>query len=173
VTRERHTTNVRMSARVDYGLRAAVELAFAEPGLLTAEWIAEAQQISLKFLEGILAQLRRAGIVRSQRGKEGGYRLARPAGEISLADVIRAIDGPLAYIRGERPEDVGYTGAAEALQRVWIALRANERAILESVTLADVASGQLPPTIEALASDPRAWVHPVTGGTGPVSSNRP
>lgn len=152
-----------------------MELAFAEPGQLTAEWIADTQQISLKFLEGILAQLRRAGIVRSQRGKEGGYRLARPADEISLADVIRAIDGPLAYIRGERPEELGYTGAATSLQRVWIALRANERAILESVTLADVASGKLPRAVEALASDPRAWVHPVPGAGGsghPLPSNR-
>jgi Rrf2 family protein len=148
---------MRLSARVDYALRAAVELATAAEGPLTAERIAKAQEIPPKFLESILLQLRRGGIVHAQRGPEGGYWLARPAGEISLADVIRVIDGPLANVRGQRPEDVGYHGAAVALQEVWIALRASERQILELVTIADVATGQLPERVRDLVADPRAW----------------
>ncbi|HEY6276708.1 MAG TPA: Rrf2 family transcriptional regulator, partial [Streptosporangiaceae bacterium] len=127
---------MRLSARADYALRAAIELAAADGGHVTAEQLARAQRIPGKFLEAILTQLRRAGLVRSQRGPDGGFWLARPAAEISLADIIRAIDGPLVDVRGERPEKVGYTGVAEPLQTVWIALRANERAILEEVTLA-------------------------------------
>jgi Rrf2 family protein len=149
---------VRLSARVDYALRAAAELAVAADGApLTAERIANAQQISPKFLESILLQLRRGGIVTAQRGPEGGYRLARPAGQISLADIIRVIDGPLANVRGQRPEELGYHGAAAALQQVWIALRASEREILELVTLADVAGGELPERVRVLVADPRAW----------------
>lgn len=124
---------------------------------MPAEQIARAQEIPPKFLESILLQLRRAGIVNAQRGPDGGYWLARPANEISLAQVIRAIDGPLAHIRGQRPEDLGYRGAAAALQEVWIALRASERQILELVTLADVATGQLPDRVRELAEDPAAW----------------
>ena len=158
---------MRLNARVDYALRAVVELASAESEQakrlgearpVTAERLATAQDIPPKFLESILLQLRRAGIVQSQRGPEGGYWLAKPAREISLADVIRAIDGPLANIRGQRPEQLGYHGAAAALQEVWIALRASEREILELVTVADVASGKLPKRVRALAADPRAWV---------------
>lgn len=148
---------MRLSARVDYGLRAGAELAAAGPGPVKADQIARAQDIPGKFLESILLQLRRAGIVRSQRGAEGGYWLARPAQDISLADVIRALDGPLALMRGERPEHVEYRGAAKSLQEVWIALRANERAVLERVTLADLASGDLPERVERLTVDPRAW----------------
>jgi len=147
---------MRLSARVDYALRAVVELAATNPPV-TAERLASAQAIPPKFLESILLQLRRAGIVHAQRGPEGGYWLARPADEITLADVIRVIDGPLAHIRGQRPEALGYQGAAEALQDVWIALRASEREILELVTVADVASGELPERVRALAADPRAW----------------
>jgi Rrf2 family protein len=162
---------MRLSARVDYALRAVAELAAAtstdwvdgadapHPGRpVTAERLAHAQQIPPKFLESILLQLRRGGIVTAQRGPEGGYRLARPADEISLAEVIRVIDGPLANVRGQRPEHVGYQGAAEALQDVWIALRASERQILELVTVADVAGGDLPQRVRELAADPRAWV---------------
>ena len=151
---------MRLSARVDYALRAAAELAAvgANGGLLTAERLASAQQIPPKFLESILLQLRRGGIVTAQRGPEGGYRLARPANEISLAEVIRVIDGPLANVRGQRPEDLGYQGPAAALQDVWIALRANEREILELVTLEDVVTGQLPERVKTLVADPRAWV---------------
>ena len=151
---------VRLNARVDYALRAVVELASALGSAerpVTAERIATAQDIPPKFLESILLQLRRAGIVNSQRGPEGGYWVARPASEISLAEVIRAIDGPLAHVRGHRPENLGYRGAAAALQEVWIALRASERQILDSVTLADVAASKLPKRVRALAADPGAW----------------
>lgn len=148
---------MRLSARVDYALRAAVELAGAGDGPVTAERVARAQELPVKFLETILVQLRRAGIVTAQRGPEGGYRLARPAAEISLAEIIRAIDGPLAHVRGQRPEELGYRGAARALQDVWIALRASERRILELVTIGDVASGDLPRWVGELVADPHAW----------------
>lgn len=148
---------MRLSARADYALRAAIELAAAEGTHLTADQLAQAQRIPGKFLEAILTQLRRAGLVRSQRGPEGGFWLARDASEISLADIIRAIDGPLVGVRGERPERVDYTGAAMPLQAVWIALRANERAILEEVTLAHIVAGKLPDRIQLLTEDPRAW----------------
>ncbi|MFG3603943.1 RrF2 family transcriptional regulator [Micromonospora chersina] len=155
---------MRLSARVDYALRAAAELASVADGAttgrsrpVTAEQIARAQDIPPKFLESILLQLRRGGIVHAQRGPEGGYWLARPASEISLAEVIRVIDGPLAHVRGQRPEQLGYQGAARALQDVWIALRASEREILELVTIADVAGGTLPSRVNELAADPRAW----------------
>lgn len=148
---------MRLSARVDYALRAAAELAAASGGPVTAEQLARTQAIPGKFLENILTQLRRAGLVRSQRGPVGGYWLARPASEISLADLIRAVDGPLANVRGERPEHVSYEGAARSLQQVWIALRASERAILETVTLEHVATSQLPDSVRVLAEDPEAW----------------
>jgi len=149
--------HMRLSARSDYALRAVIELAAAGPGHVTADQLARTQVIPGKFLEAILTQLRRAGLVRSQRGPEGGFWLSRPAGQISLADVIRAIDGPLLGVRGERPENVGYTGAAEPLQSVWIALRASERAILEEVTLEHIVTGNLPPSVRKLAEDPKAW----------------
>jgi Rrf2 family protein len=152
---------VRLNARVDYALRAVVELASALGSAarpVTAERLATAQDIPPKFLESILLQLRRAGVVNSQRGPEGGYWLAKPADEISLADIIRVIDGPLANVRGHRPEDLGYKGAATALQDVWIALRASERQILDSVTIADVAAAKLPKRVRMLAADPQAWI---------------
>jgi Rrf2 family protein len=156
---------MRLSARVDYALRAAVELAAAHAGgaaggavaPVTAEQLADRQGIPPKFLESILLQLRRGGVVTAQRGPDGGYRLARPASEISLAEIIRVIDGPLANVRGQRPEKVGYRGAAESLQEVWIALRASEREILELVTIAEVAGGNLPDRVRQLANDPTAW----------------
>ena len=151
---------MRLSARVDYALRAAAELAYAGSHPVTAVQLAEAQQIPPKVLENILGQLRRSGLVRSQRGPEGGYWLARPAERISLADIIRAIDGPLLGVRGERPEHVGYEGPARSLQEVWIALRASERSILEQVTLAHIASGELPPAVQKLTEDPAAWESP-------------
>jgi Rrf2 family protein len=146
---------------VDYALRAVVELVSSSGAAdrpVTAEQLATAQTIPPKFLESILLQLRRGGIVNAQRGPEGGYWLARPASEISLADVIRVIDGPLANVRGQRPEDLGYHGAAQALQEVWIALRASEREILELVTIGDVAAGELPARIRDLSANPTAWV---------------
>lgn len=152
---------MRLNARVDYALRAVAELAAAGGSAdhpVTAERLASAQQIPPKFLESILLQLRRAGVIHSQRGPEGGYWLAKPPTEISLADVIRVIDGPLANVRGHRPEDLGYHGAAESLQEVWIALRATEREILELVTVSDVAKGKLPKRVRTLAANPSAWV---------------
>ena len=149
---------MRISAKTDYAVRAAVELAGAPDGsVVKAERIAEAQDIPLNFLENILGQLRQARIVESRRGPEGGYVLARPPGEITLADVIRAIDGPLAGVGGERPQDLGYTGTAEPLRDVWVAVRASLRSVLERVTLADVAAGKLPSHIGKLTSDPDAW----------------
>src|SRR3954471_23634924 len=121
---------MRLSAKVDYAVRAAAELAAAPDGPVKGETVAAAQDISLKFLESILSELRRAGIVASRRGTEGGYWLARAAGEVTVADVMRAVEGPLASVRGQAPETVGYAGAAEALPRVWIALRANLRGVL-------------------------------------------
>jgi Rrf2 family protein len=155
---------MRLSARVDYALRAMAEIAAgveagaaSRPVPMTAERIATAQGIPPKFLESILLQLRRGGLVHAQRGPEGGYWLARPASEITLAAVIRVIDGPLAHVRGHRPEDLGYLGAAGALQEVWIALRASEREILDLVSIADVATGKLPERVRDLAADPNAW----------------
>ena len=149
---------MRISARADYAVRAAVELAAAGEGPMKGEAIAQAQGIPLKFLENILGDLRHAGLVRSQRGADGGYWLARPADRISVADVIRAVEGPLASVRGGPPEDVDYGGAAESLARVWIAVRASLRSVVERVTLADVAAGRLPARISKLAEDPEAWV---------------
>jgi Rrf2 family protein len=147
---------MRLSARVDYALRAASELAAAD-GPRTVEQLSAAQRIPNKYLESILGELRRSGLLRSQRGPEGGYRLARPAAEISIADVIRSLDGELANVRGSRPENLAYDGAASALQEVWIALRASERSILEGVTLANVASGELPEFVASLVANPAAW----------------
>lgn len=150
---------MRISAKADYAVRAAVELAAtADEKPVKAERIATAQGIPLNFLENILGELRHAGVVRSHRGAEGGFRLARPPDQITVADVIRAVEGPLASVRGGPPEDAAYEGAAAALPRVWIAVRANLRAVVERVTLADVAGGHLPAPIERLAQDPEAWV---------------
>jgi Rrf2 family protein len=148
---------VRISAKSDYALRAASELAAAGGGPVKGEALATAQSIPQKFLENILSDLRQAGIVRSQRGAEGGYWLARPAEEVSVADVIRAVDGPLASVRGQRPEDVEYVGTAEPLQKVWIAVRASVRSVTEHVTLADLVSGDLPQEVTGLIEDPEAW----------------
>ena len=150
---------MKVSAKADYAVRAGAELAAAEGSErpLKAEAIATAQGIPPRFLGNILADLRHAGLVHSQRGTDGGHRLARPAAEITVADVIRAVDGPLAAVRGRRPEDVAYAGAAEPLVQVWIAVRANLRAVVEQVTLADVAAGRLPEHVETLAADPEAW----------------
>jgi Rrf2 family protein len=149
---------MRITAKVDYAVRAATELAAAGGGPVKGEALATAQGIPQKFLENILGDLRSARIVRSQRGADGGYWLARPAEQISVADIIRAVEGPLASVRGEAPEDVSYDGtAAEALQQVWIAVRASLRAVVEHVTLADIAAGRLPNELEGLTRDPQAW----------------
>lgn len=151
-------STMRLSARADYALRAAIELAAAEGVHVTADHLAQAQRIPAKFLEAILTQLRKAGLIRSQRGPDGGFWLARSAASISLADIIRAIDGQLVGVRGERPENLAYVGAAEPLQQVWIALRANERAILEAVTLEHIVTGELPARVRELTDNPAAWV---------------
>jgi len=149
---------VRLSAKADYAVRAALELAGAGGGPLKGERIAEAQGIPLKFLENIMLELRHADLVRSQRGPEGGYRLARPAAGITVGEVIRAVDGPLASVRGQAPEEVSYADAAESLQTVWIALRAAVRSVVDTVTLADVAAGTLPREVVNATRDPDAWV---------------
>ncbi len=148
---------MRVSAKSDYAIRAAVELAAAGDGPTKGERIAQAQEIPPNFLENILLDLRHAGIVASRRGAEGGYWLARPAAEISLADIIRAVDGPLANVRGMRSEQVSYAGSAAPLRDVWVAVRASLRGVLEHVTLADLASGDLPEQVRVLAADPDAW----------------
>jgi len=150
---------MRISAKVDYAVRAAVELAAASAEKpVKAETIANAQGIPLNFLENILGELRHAGIVRSHRGAEGGFRLAKPPEKVTVADIMRAVEGPLASVRGGPPEDASYTGAAETLPRVWIAVRANLRKVVEHVTLADVAAGKIPAAVDRLAEDPEAWV---------------
>jgi Rrf2 family protein len=147
-----------VTAKADYAVRAVVELVEAEQDSpRKVDSLAKAQAIPVSFLENILTQLRSAGIVRSQRGPEGGYWLGRPAEEITLAEVIRAVEGPLVGVRGQRPEEVQYSGSAESLQQVWIALRANLRAVLERVTVADVAADKLPPDVLMLTRDQGAW----------------
>jgi len=148
---------VRISAKADYAVRAAIELARTPDGPTKGTAIATAQAIPLKFLENILIDMRHAGLVRSQRGAEGGYWLARPAAEISVADVIRAVEGPLASVRGERPEDIEYPEGAATLQRAWIAVRASLRSVAENVSLADLAGGKLPAAVEKLAANPEHW----------------
>ena len=149
---------MRVTAKADYAVRAAVELASSSAEApRKVDEVAQAQNIPLSFLENILTQLRSAGIVRSQRGPEGGYWLSHPAKEVTLADVIRAVEGPLVGVRGQRPEEVAYGGSAESLQQVWVALRANLRKVLERVTIADVASGKLPKEVIALTRGEDAW----------------
>ncbi|MFH8371456.1 RrF2 family transcriptional regulator [Streptomyces sp. NPDC018031] len=152
---------MRISARADYAVRAALRLAAAQDaGPLKAEAIADSQGIPHKFLEGILNDMRRGGLVLSQRGGNGGYWLARPADAITIADVIRVVDGPLVSVRGVRPPELSYTGPAQSLLPLWIAVRANVREILDKVTLAEVASAALPPEVSALAENPDAWTNP-------------
>ena len=149
---------MRVSAKADYAVRAMVELAAAGEGPVKGERIAQAQEIPVNFLENIMADLRNAGLARSRRGVDGGYWLGRPAEEITLADVIRAVDGPLAAIRGVRPEGISYSGSGEPLAEVWIAVRASLRRVLEAVTLADIVRGELPGEIKALTAGREAWL---------------
>jgi len=150
---------VRVSAKTDYAIRAALELAAApDERPVKGERIATAQAIPLRFLENILMQLRQAGLVESRRGADGGYRLAKRAGDVTLAQVIRAIDGPLAGVSGARPETLGFAGVAEPMRDVWIAVRASLRGVLEQITLADVVAGELPEHVRALLADDDAWV---------------
>ena len=149
---------MRTTAKADYAVRAAVELAASGDAPVSAERIAEAQAIPVNFLENILLDLRRAGIVESRRGAAGGYFLAKPADEIALADVVRAVEGPLASVRGLSPDALEYEGSAVPLRDVWVALRSAVRSVLEHVTLADVARGELPPLVAELTADSDAWV---------------
>ena len=148
---------MRISARVDYAVRAAVELAAVTPGSLTSDRIAQAQGIPTRFLQAILGDLQHARLVTSQRGREGGYRLALPPSEVSIARVMRVEQGFLADVHGQRPEDVAYPGAAASLGTVWVAARASYRRVLEQVTLADVVSGQLPEHVAELVQLEDAW----------------
>jgi Rrf2 family protein len=148
---------MRVSAKVDYAVRAAVELAAAESPPVKGDSIAQAQEIPLKFLENILGELRHAGLVRSQRGIDGGYWLARQPEEITIADVIRAVEGPLATVRGASAETLKYGGTAAPLGKLWVAVRANLRAVLETVTLADIARDDLPALVDRITSDPEVW----------------
>jgi Rrf2 family protein len=154
---------MRITAKVDYAVRAATELAAHQLATsggrapLKGDAIARAQAVPVRFLEGILAELRRAGIVGSQRGAVGGYWLARPAADVSVADIIRAVEGPLADVRGEPPEELAYQGPAAPLQRVWIATRVALREVLETTSLADIAGDALPGAVQQRSADPDGW----------------
>lgn len=151
---------MRISAKADYGLRALIELAALEADdgrPVKRDQLGAAQDIPVAFLENILLELKRAGLVRSVRGQQGGFRLARPADGITLAEVIRALDGPLASVRGVRPEDLAYPGRTGSLRDVWIAVRASLRAVLEQVTLADMLADAPPLAVRDLAAAPEAW----------------
>ncbi|MEY2461222.1 MAG: hypothetical protein QOG30_3052 [Acidimicrobiaceae bacterium] len=149
---------MRISAKADYAVRAAIELAGAERmSPLKGDRIAAAQDIPMKFLENILSELRRSGLVGSRRGAEGGYWLARPPAEITIADIIRAVEGPLANVQGVRPEELEFEGSAAPLQRMWVCVRASLRGVLEHVTVADLVAGKLPSKVDRLADDPDAW----------------
>jgi Rrf2 family protein len=150
---------MRITAKADYAVRAAAELAAVEDEgtLVKGEQLAQRQSIPQNFLENILTELRRAGIVRTRRGADGGYQLARPATEITVADVLRAVEGPLAAVQGTRPEHLSYEGAAAALPDVWVALRASLRSVLEHVTLADIATGKLPAVVKERTRVKDSW----------------
>ncbi len=154
---------MRVSAKAEYAVRAAIELAASDgENPVKKSVIVEAQKIPPKFLENILAELRHAGLVESQRGADGGYWLTKPASEISVADVMRAVEGPLASVRSQRPEALEYEGVAEPLQKVWVALRASIRDVLESTSLEQLVSGDLPAELLAIVEPPEAWVPVVT-----------
>lgn len=148
---------MQISARAEYAVRALLALAASDSESATAQALADRQQLPRKFLEAILSDLRRGGLVRSQRGAEGGYRLARPSSEITVGDVVRAVDGPLAGVRGARPETAVYEGDAEHLQAVWVAVRAAVRSVLDEVSLAEVLSGRFPGHVQELIDSPGAW----------------
>jgi Rrf2 family protein len=148
---------MRVSAKADYAVRAAAELAAADEGPVKGGVLAEAQDIPLQFLEHILLELKHHGIVRARRGAKGGYWLAKPADEVTVADIVRAVEGPIAHVQSTPPEAIEYRGNSESLQDVWIAVRANLRAVLEEVTLADLVSGELPSVVTDLAASPDSW----------------
>jgi len=148
---------VQISARGDYAVRAALSLATAYPSLISTQAMAAEQGMPRKFLEAVLADLRRAGLVRAQRGAEGGYTLARPPREVTVGAILRAVDGPLAGVRGVRPEETSYAGVAENLPRLWVAVRAAVRQVVDEVTLAEVISGRMPAHVRKLTARPDAW----------------
>lgn len=154
----RRIPGVHVTARADYAVRAVLELAARSPKSATRQQIADAQDIPGKFLETILGDLRRAGIVHSQRGPTGGHLLSRASDEIPLAEIIRAIEGPLAAVRGMPPEDTKYAGAAVGLTPIWVAVRASLRDVLDTITVADVLAGELPEHVQALLDRPDSWV---------------
>lgn len=150
---------MRVSAKSDYALRALIEIAGRSQGsTVSAEEIGKLQEIPHGFLQAILADLRRAGVVVSQRGQSGGWRLARPASDVTIADVIRAVDGPLVSVYGLRPESVSYNDSAMVLQHVWIAARSSLREVFEGVSIQDLCDGKLPRPVAAMTRDADAWV---------------
>ncbi len=161
---------MRVSAKADYAVRAAAELAAAGEGPVKGEKLAEAQQIPLQFLEHILLELKHSGIVRARRGAKGGYWLARPAEQVTIADLVRAVEGPIADVQSTPPEAIEYRGNAAHLREVWVAVRASLRSVLEEVTLADLVSGELPPVVEELISQPEAWHASTSTREHPISS---
>ncbi len=148
---------MRVSAKADYAVRAAAELAAADEGPVKGEKLADAQDIPLQFLEHILLELKHHGIIRARRGAKGGYWLARPADEVTIADIVRAVEGPIAHVQSTPPEAIEYRGNAEHLQDVWIAVRANIRNVLENTTLADLVANELPDVVTELAAAPDSW----------------
>ena len=149
---------MQISAKTDYAVRALLSLAAREPELVKIETVVTEQGLPRKFVEAILGELRRAGLVRSQRGADGGYALARPAAEIMLGSVLRTVDGPLAEVRGLRPHETTYAGVAEHLPAVWVAVRSSLRSVLDETSLADVLTGELPPHVQRLVDVPDAWL---------------
>ena len=146
-----------ISAKSDYAVRALLELAAKAPDLVKIDVIVGDQQLPRKFVEAILGDLRRAGIVRSMRGAEGGYALARPAAEVSVGAVIRAVDGPLAEVRGLRPDEMNYTGLAQHLPGLWVAVRASLRKVLDETSLQQLLTGKMPSHVQRMIDDPNAW----------------
>jgi Rrf2 family protein len=149
---------VQISAKTDYAVRALLLLASRSPDLVKVDVLTEQQLLPRKFVEAILSELRRAGLVRSQRGADGGYALARPASEITIGAVIRVVDGPLAEVRGLRPHETVYTGVAQHLPDVWVAMRASLRTVLDETTLQAVLTGDLPAHVQKMAEDPESWL---------------
>jgi Rrf2 family protein len=164
---------VYISAKADYAARALLMLAAAGGGPLKGEVLAREQGLPQKFLENTLTTLRRAGLLETHRGADGGYRLARPADQVTIADIMRPLDGPLAEVRGEKPEEAVYEGAAANLRDVWVAVRAALRDVLETVTLADIVEGDLPPHVQELLQRPGAWERRPLGTAAPWPRQEP
>jgi Rrf2 family protein len=149
---------VEISAKTDYAVRALLGLAERAPDLVKVDVLIHDQKLPRKFLEAILGELRRAGLVRSQRGADGGYALARPATDITIGSIIRAVDGPLAEVRGLRPDQTTYIGVAVHLPEVWVAVRASLRRVLDETTLQQVLNGKLPAHVRKMVDAPDAWL---------------